>query len=107
MPTETLVCAFDGHSWSREITRGKKPRLCPQHRPEAPERASQTTSGTKVPAKALAILCGEEGRVLPELRNKLEYCCAEVDSPRRSTGDVNYLLNVIRELIAEHRRRRA
>lgn len=31
MARETLACEFDGHFWTREATRGRKPKRCPKH----------------------------------------------------------------------------
>lgn len=36
---ETLTCSVGGHSWSRPPTRGRKPSVCPDHRPSAEVKA--------------------------------------------------------------------
>lgn len=36
MEKETLKCEIGNHLFEREITRGRKPRFCPEHKPEAP-----------------------------------------------------------------------
>lgn len=37
--TITLICEYDGHEWQRQSQRGRRPRFCPEHRPEPGETA--------------------------------------------------------------------
>lgn len=72
---ETLTCAA-GHEWERERTRGRKPRVCPEHAgeaseaPEAPRsrrssEAAKVLAGSTLPARCTArrILTFIEGNI--------------------------------------------
>lgn len=66
MATETLVCAFDGHSWTRERKRGRKPPICPEHKyegtiqPNYPKPSESLTEPlSAISDEALELLTGD------------------------------------------------
>lgn len=31
---QVLICQHDGHTWARNASRGRKPKFCPEHKPQ-------------------------------------------------------------------------
>lgn len=52
---ETIVCRFDGHTFEREATRGRKPHYCDRHRLGAPNGKSAATTTTLPAPKVSAV----------------------------------------------------
>jgi hypothetical protein len=56
--TDTLYCELGQHEWQREKKRGKKPKSCPQHKPQVarttmpPEEAARRRQEGRARAKA-------------------------------------------------------
>lgn len=107
MADETLTCAHDGHTWTREVTRGKKPRFCAEHRPVVEARPKADHAPRSLSSDdALEVLCSDD--VEPELRRKLEFCYESLDNAayvgRREEGDIRLLVQRQHELVREHNR---
>lgn len=86
---ETLTCAF-GHTWTRPVTRGHKPKLCPEHRQADTEaraaaaakaRAEAAEPTTRVKDEALDILTDPQVSLDPEYVRKLQYVIDHIDEP--------------------------
>src|ERR1700760_793377 len=99
---ETLRCNGCGERWTRELQRGRKPRLCPDclRASVSVSNSSDSESGKTVgvsngngserlterqrtvPDDVVEILTTNQ-YVDPELRRKLEYIVAEIEGQRR------------------------
>ena len=88
MPAETLTCAF-GHTWTRQVARGRKPELCPEHKAAedkalaeaaAKKRLEAAAPRTRVSDEALDILTGETW-LDKEYERKLQYVVDHIDEP--------------------------
>jgi hypothetical protein len=117
---EVLRCRA-GHDFARKVVRGKKPVWCPEHRPVVAvatpkaRREACTTIVDGETVEAPKLVTGPVERsdltpilvsanINPELKRKLRYIEAELDTPRE-VGDINLLLKTRKELIREANRR--
>jgi len=93
MPTakwEHLVCEVGNHKWKRELgQRGRKPRICPKHRPTV------SVPGVKAEAKTLHCENGNHDWVREPTRGRVPTSCPEhreqkviVSAPRNQNGMV-------------------
>jgi hypothetical protein len=75
--TQTLICQHGNHPWTREASRGRKPRFCPQHDANAQAVANATTDSD--PANTETLVCQHDGHTWyrPKTRGRKPPFCPQ------------------------------